>query len=183
MTMAASVAWGSSPRSGASSSIVAAATPAVTSDAVCDCPPVARTTAVCDVPPPAGIAPSSAPPRLPTPVATSSRFASIGGSPWTAKARPAAIVSVKLMSAIPIAPGTSCSTSPGSGSVTDGSPRGIRPTSDTPPDCSPKYHAAAMPPPTATSGAGECGQRRSMPTSTAKVAAATTSVRSEVSGR
>ena len=39
-----------------------------------------------------------------------------------------------------------------------------------------------MPPPTATSGAGECGQRHSMPISTMKVAAATASVSSEVSG-
>ena len=51
-------------------------------------PPVARTTAVCDVPPPAGIAPRARRRGSPTPVATSSRFASIGGSPLTAKARP-----------------------------------------------------------------------------------------------
>ena len=75
MTTAASVACGIRPSSGASSSIVATAAPAVTSDAFCDRPPAARTTAVCDVPPPAGIAPNSAPPRLAAPVATSSRFA------------------------------------------------------------------------------------------------------------
>ena len=39
-----------------------------------------------------------------------------------------------------------------------------------------------MPPPTATSGAGECGHSRSMPISTANVATATASVISEVSG-
>ena len=111
MTTAASVAFGIRPSIGASSSMVASAAPAVTSDAFCDRPPAARTTAVCDVPPPAGIAPNSAPPRLAAPVATSSRFALIGGSSGRAKARPAAIVSVKLISAIPSAPGTSCSIS------------------------------------------------------------------------
>ncbi len=40
-----------------------------------------------------------------------------------------------------------------------------------------------MPPPTATSGAGECGHSRSMPISTANVATATASVSSDVSGR
>ena len=38
-----------------------------------------------------------------------------------------------------------------------------------------------MPPATATSGAGECGHRRSMPISTTKVASATASVIVEVS--
>ena len=166
MTTAASVALGSKPRSGASSSMVAAAAPAVTSDAFCDRPPAARTTAVCEVPPPAGIAPRSAPPRLAAPVAISSRLASIGGSPGPAKARPAAIVSVKLISAMPSAPGSNCSISARSGSVSDGKPCGIRPTVETPRACRPKNHAAAMPPPTATSGAGECGKSRSMPIST-----------------
>ena len=46
----------------------------------------------------------------------------------------------------------------------------------------PKNHDAAMPRPTATSGAGECGQSRSMATSTTSVATATPSVSSEVSG-
>ncbi len=40
-----------------------------------------------------------------------------------------------------------------------------------------------MAPPTATSGAGECGHSRSMPIRIANVAAATASVTSEVSGR
>ena len=182
MTTAASVACGSRPSIGASSSMVATAAPAVTSDAFCDRPPAERTTAVCDVPPPAGIAPNSAPPRLAAPVATSSRLALIGGSSGRAKARPAAIVSVKLISAIPSAPGTNCSISARSGSVSDGKPCGIRPTVETPSACSPKNHDAAMAPPTATSGAGECGHRRSMPISTANVAAATASVISEVSG-
>ena len=161
--------------------MVATATPAVTSDAICDRPPAARTTAVCEVPPPAGIAPRNAPPRLAAPVAINSRFASIGGSPGRAKARPAAIVSVKLISAIPSAPGTNCSISARSGIVSDGNPCGMRPTVETPSACRPKNHAAAMPPPTATSGAGECGHRRSMPIRTTNVAAATASVISEVS--
>ena len=84
------------------------------------------------------------PPRLAAPVATSSRFASIGGSPGRAKARPAAIVSVKLISAMPSAPGTSCWTSARSGSVSDGNPCGMRPTVETPSAFRPKYHDAAM---------------------------------------
>jgi hypothetical protein len=107
----------------------------------------------------------------------------IGGSAEAAKARPAAIVSVKLISAMPSAPGTSCQTRPASGIVSDGKPCGISPTIDTPFDCRLKIHDAAMAPPTATSGAGARGQNRSMPTSTSSVAAATASVRSEVSGR
>ena len=66
---------------------------------------------------------------------------------------------MKLISAMPSAPGTSCSTSARSGSVSDGKPCGIRPTVETPSACRPKNHDAAMPPPTATSGAGECGHR------------------------
>ncbi len=182
MTTAASVAFGIMPSSGASSSIVATAVPAVTSDAFCDRPPAARTTAVCDVPPPAGIAPNSAPPRLAAPVATSSRFASMRGSPGRMNARPAAIVSVKLISAIPSAPGTSCWISARSGSVSDGKPCGMCPTVETPSACRPRNHVAAIPPPTATSGAGECGHSRSMPINTTNVATATASVISEVSG-
>lgn len=182
ITTAARVAWGSSPSSGASSSMVSAAIAAVTSDAVWERPPACRTTAVCEVPPPAGMAPNSAPPRLAAPVAISSRLASITGSSRPAKARPAAIVSVKLISAMPSAPGRSCSTSARSGSVSEGRPCGITPTVETPRPSRPSSHAAAMPPPTATSGAGECGHRRSMPNSTSRVAPATATVRSEASG-
>ena len=182
MTTAASVACGIRPSSGARNSIVASAVPAVTSDAFCDRPPTARTTAVCDVPPPAGIAPNRAPARLAAPVATSSRFALIGGSPGRAKARPAAIVSVKLISAIPSAPGDNCAISARSGSVRDGNPCGIRPTVETPSAFRPKNHDAAMPPPTATNGAGEWGHNRSIPISTANVATATASVIIEVPG-
>ena len=83
---------------------------------------------------------------------------------------------------MPIAPGASCSTRDRSGSVSDGNPCGINPTVETPRGLRPKYHDAAMLPPTATSGAGECGQRRSMPISTAKVATATARVSSDVAG-
>ena len=170
MTTAASVAFGSRPSTGASSSMVASAAPAVTSEAGCDRPPAARTTAVCEVPPPAGMAPNSAPPRLAAPVATSSRLALIGGSTGCAKARPAAIVSVKLISAMPSAPGSSCSTSAGRAASATAGPAGSGRRCETPCACRPRSQDAAMPPPTATSGAGECGQMRSMPTSTANVA-------------
>ena len=70
-----------------------------------------------------------------------------------------------------------------SGTVIAGKPCGIRPTVETPRASRPKNHDAAMAPPTATSGAGECGFSRSMPIRTANVAAATASVISEVSGR
>jgi hypothetical protein len=128
------------------------------------------------------MAPNNAPPRLAAPVAISSRLASMGGSSGQAKALPAAIDSVKLISAMPSAPGTNCSISARSGIVSDGNPWGIKPTVETPSACSPKSHAAAIPPPTATNGAGECGKSRSMPISTSMVAVATANVRSEVSG-
>ena len=80
--------------------VVSAAVP-VTREALCEWPSAARTTAVCEVPPPAGIAPSNAPPTFANPVATNSRLALIDGSVGRAKARPAAIVSVKLISAMP----------------------------------------------------------------------------------
>ena len=162
--------------------MVARAAPAVTSEAFCECPPTARTTAVCDVPPPAGIAPSSAPPRFAAPVATSSRFASIGVSSPRANARPAAIVSVKLISAMPSAPGASCAASARSGRVGFGRPCGMRPTVDTPTACSPSNHDAAMLAPTAISGAGECGFQRSIAISSAKVAVATASVAPDAAG-
>ena len=182
MTTAASVACGSKPRSGASSSMVAAAVLAVTSDAFCDRPPAARTTAVCEVPPPAGIAPNSAPPRLAAPVARSSRFARIGGSPGPAKARPAAIDSVKLMSAMPSAPGSSASIER---EVRQGERReplrnqaDRRDTRRVQAEEPRRGDAAAD----GDQGAGECGHRRSMPISTSRVATPTASVSSAVSG-
>ncbi len=106
----------------------------------------------------------------------------MGGSPGREKARPAAIVSVKLISAIPSAPGANCATSERSGRVSDGNPGGIRPTVETPNPASPKNQDAAMPPPTATNGAGEWGHSRSMAISTTNVATASASVIIDVSG-
>ena len=170
MTTIASVAFGSRPSSGATKSMVARAAAAVTREVRCERPPAALTTAVCEAPPPAGIAPVSAPARLLAPTATSSRFASTGGSPGWAKARAEAIDSVKLISAIPAAAGASWMMSERSGSVIDGSPWGILPMVETPSAARPKNHDAAMPRPTATSGAGAFGQSRSIATSTTSVA-------------
>ena len=99
--------------------------PAVTISASWLRAPACRLTAVCDVPPPEGMAPKSAPAALPRPVASSSRLARGVGSSPRAKARPAAIVSVKLISAMPSAPAQSPAASETSGSVTDGSPVGM----------------------------------------------------------
>jgi len=181
MTIIASVAFGNSPSIGARKSMVASAAAAVTSDAFCVRPPAARTTAVCDVPPPDGIAPNTAPARLLAPTATSSRLASTGGSPGAANARPAAIVSVKLISAIPAAAGNSCKASDRSGNVTEPIPCGMWPTIETPSASRPSAHAAAIPRPTAASGAGDRGHRRSIATRMTSVATATASVSSEVS--
>ena len=142
--------------------MVAAAAAAVTSDAFCVRPPTARTTAVCDVPPPAGMAPKKAPAKFAAPVASSSRLGLIGGSVWMANARPAAIVSVKLIRAMPSAPGSNCSTKLGVGSVIDGSDCGMSPTVATPAAPRPNNHDAAIPPATTASGAGEWGLTRSM---------------------
>ena len=163
--------------------MVAAEAAAVTRDAFCVRPPTARTTAVCDVPPPAGMAPKKAPARLAAPVARSSRLALIGGSDGAAKARPAAIVSVKLIRAMPIAPGSSCTTRSGAGSVIEGSARGMRPTVATPTALRPANQDTAMPAPTTTSGAGECGQTRSMIRSSTRAATPIARVTREVSGR
>ena len=138
MTRPASTACGIPPRSGARRSIVSSVAPAVTSVASCVRAPARRFTAVCDVPPPDGIAPKRPPPALARPVARSSRFGRSGGSSDRAKARAAAIVSVKLMSAMPRAAGHSRATSGSSGSVTDGRPRGIAPMASTPRACRPE---------------------------------------------
>jgi len=89
----------------------------------------------------------------------SSRFALIGASVRKAKARPDAIDSVKLISAIPTAAGNNCVIKARSGSVSDGNPFGTNPTIETHWGSSPSSEAATIPPPTATRGAGECGQR------------------------
>ena len=94
--------------SGASRIIVTSVIAAVTISANWVRAPASRFTAVWVVPPPPGIAPRSAPPAFAMPVASNSLLACGQGSSLRAKARPAAIVSVKLMSAIPKAPGQSC---------------------------------------------------------------------------
>jgi hypothetical protein len=125
ITTAASVACGIRAMTGAKNSIVTSEQAAVTISAAWVRAPASRLTAVCDVPPPAAIAPSSAPPALARPVASSSRFGRGAGSPLCANARPAAIVSVKLISAMPAAPGHSVAMRDASGRVRDGRPRGI----------------------------------------------------------
>ena len=117
---------------GARKSIVISVAVAVTNPASCVRAPAKRFTAVCDVPPPAGIEPSSAPPAFATPVASNSRFGCGMGSPDRANARPAATVSVKLMSAMPSAAGHNPATSARSGMVGDGRPVGTWPTVLTP---------------------------------------------------
>jgi len=132
MTTAARVASGISPMKGASSTMVTSVTVAATKPANCVRAPASRLTAVCVVPPPAGIAPRSAPPAFARPVASSSRLALGVGSSLSANARPAAIVSVKLINATPRAAGQRLATNAGSGSVSDGNPVGTWPTVATP---------------------------------------------------
>ncbi len=60
--------------------------------------------------------------RSRAPVANSSTLGRGDGSSLATNARPAAIVSVKLINAMPTAPGHSCSASARSGSVNDGRP-------------------------------------------------------------
>src|SRR6516165_3759427 len=136
-----------------------------------------------DVPPPAGIAPNAAPPKFARPVASNSRLGRGGGS-WSAtNARPAAIVSVKLISAIPSADGQRCSNSEKSGIVNDGKPSGIRPTPCTPWAPSPRNAKAAIPAPTAISGAGPRGNNRSIPSNIAIVNNPTAKVINDKFGR
>ena len=97
---------------------------AVTSSAACDLAPASRLIAVCEVPPPAGMAPSNPPAALATPSANNSRLGSDKGSSRSAKARAAAIDSVKLISAMPIAGGHRAWTSARFGHVYEGSPVG-----------------------------------------------------------
>ena len=182
MTTTARVALGSQESSGARKIMVASAIAAVTAEASWLMPPTARTTAVWEVPPPAGMLPQKAPPRFASPVATSSRFGLISGSSLPTKARPAAMVSVKLISAIPAAPGSNCMTRVGSGIVRPGSPVGMAPTMATPVSFRFQPHTRAMPIPTPSRGAGEWGKRRSTNTSTARVARATPRVSQEVWG-
>ena len=63
---------------------------------------------------------------------SSSRFGFSGGSSLRINARPAAMVSVKLISAMPMAAGQSWTTNWGSGRISDGNPVGTWPTVLTP---------------------------------------------------
>ncbi len=182
MTTAARVAWGMRPIQGARKSIVRRVTAAVTSSATCVRAPARRLTAVWDVPPPAGMAPKKAPPALARPVARSSRLGLSSGSSVRANARPAAIVSVKLMRAMPRAPGQSRPASERSGSTGDGRPAAIFPMASTPRASSPRRAIAAIPAATTTSGAGTLGRKCSNARSSAMVPTPTRSVGQEVSG-
>ena len=123
--------------------------------------PALSLTADCDVPPPAGIPPKRPPTTFAAPSATSSPSASGWGSPLRRNARPIATVSMKLMSAIPTAPGQSSWASDGTGAVKGGNPAGTFPTVATPRAARPRTLDAAMPSATATSGAGSRGATHS----------------------
>ena len=120
--------------------------------------------------------PKKPPARLAAPVARSSRLAWGRGSPFSAKARPAAMLSVKLISAMPSAPGQSSRASDRSGITSCGSPAGIGPTMATPAASRPSHAETAMATPTAMSGAGDFGRKCSSPTRMPIVTAAMASV-------
>ena len=80
------------------------------------------------------------------------------GSSSLANARPAAMDSVKDMSAIPSAPGHRLEKSDSSGSAGVGRPPWMGPVSATPRPPRPRNVAAAIPSATATSGAGTLGE-------------------------
>ena len=182
MTTAASVAWGIWPMRGASTSRVSRVARAVMAPARRERAPARRLTAVCEVPPPAVMVPKNAPKVLASPVASSSRFGRTGGSPLAVKALPAAIVSVKLIRAIPRAPGHRCSTRARSGRTRPGRPRGRWPTAATPRSARPNRRMPRIPAAAAMSGAGAVGRTRSSPTSRMSMTAPTARVGSEVSG-
>ena len=108
--------------SGASTSSVASEVSAVTSAASCVRAPAFRLTAVWLVPPPAGIAPNNPPTKFAAPIASNSRFGAGRGSSPVANARAAAMLSVKLMSAIPHAAGHRIEASAIGGRTSEGSP-------------------------------------------------------------
>ncbi|MNF75444.1 hypothetical protein D3C84_575080 [compost metagenome] len=116
---------------------------------------------------------------LATPVASSSRFGCGAGSSLRAKARPAAMVSVKLISAIPIAEDHRVSTIDQTGRVGAGNPIGTTPTADTPKRSRPNRLMPMMPSATAIKGAGSRGVKRFMPTSSRTMNTPTATVGSE----
>jgi hypothetical protein len=162
--------------------VVTRAIAAVTISANCVRAPAWTLTAVCVVPPPAGIAPTNAPPILPSPVASSSLFARGADSSFRAQALPAASVSVKLIKAIPSAPGHSMVTKERSGLTSEGSPRGMWPTSSIPRPCRFSKHELAIAAPAAISGAGTFGMKRSMLIRNTIVATPMASVANDVLG-
>ena len=87
------------------------------------------------------------------PVANSSRFASIGGSAAPRERAPRGDGFGEAHERDAERARRSCATRPRSGSVSDGNPCGITPTSRRP-RLQTEEPDAAMPPPTATSGAG-----------------------------
>src|SRR5215813_1327719 len=156
--------------------MVTNAAAAVTISDNCVLAPARRFTAVWVVPPPPGIAPKNALPALANPVARSSRLALGGGSLLLAKARPAATVSVKLISAIPTAPGHNAAARERFGITGDGKPLGMWPTSATPWVCRLSKYAPAIPDITAMSGAGAFGANLSSSTSIAIIDTPTSNV-------
>ncbi|MNG20153.1 hypothetical protein D3C84_1043800 [compost metagenome] len=99
-----------------------------------------------------------------------------------AKARAAAMVSVKLISAMPVAAGQSSSTSCRSGSVSAGNPVGTVPTAAIPKRSRPNKPMPAIPTPTAISGAGTRGAKLFRSTSNATMPAPKATVGSEACG-
>ncbi|MNL48119.1 hypothetical protein D3C87_1709510 [compost metagenome] len=89
------------------------------------------------------------------------------------------MVSVKLISAIPIAEGHRVSTSDATGKVGAGNPIGTTPTADTPKLSRPSRLMPRMPSATAIKGAGSRGVKRFMPTSSSIMNTPTAAVGSE----
>src|SRR6185436_17625615 len=166
MTTPASAALGINAITGDRNSAASTATSALVMQDNCVRAPVPRFVAVCEAPPPDGNAPRNPPTTLPAPVANNSTLGLSGGSSERANARLTAIVSVKLMSAIPSAPGHMASAIDRSGRRKDGNPEGTAPTNETPLLCSAQIPAAAIAAPSTISGAGHFGRNFLMSAST-----------------
>jgi hypothetical protein len=104
------------------------------------------------------------------------------GSWGSAKARPAAIDSVKLMSAMPTAAGHNPAITSSRGQASEGRPRGTPPTTSTPAACSPSTAEVAIEAPTASRGAGDFGSRRSRPKTSASTPSETSTVAMDDAG-
>src|SRR6185436_10376076 len=167
MTTPARAAFGINAITGDRNSAASTATRALVMQDTCVRAPVPRFVAVCEAPPPDGSAPRNPPTTLPAPVANNSMLGFNGGSSERAKARPTAIVSVKLMSAIPSAPGHMACANDRSGSLNDGNPDGTAPTTETPLLCRLHTPAATMAAPSTIRGAGHLGSAFLISASTA----------------